>query len=200
MKITSVVFHPLLIATHLTALFLYVSPELLPRVQPQMTLQFLLLVFLITGFLPAFSIFLLKKFKYVSDLELIKRNERLLPFILILFYYAAACYLFYEKLEMGLLFNFVMISITILIFLLILITFKFKISIHATAIWSAIGYLTAILILNYTENRSILFAGLIFAGLTSTSRLYFGYHTSKQVWIGAILGFFYGLTVLLLFV
>ena len=198
MKITSAVFHPLLIATHLTVLFLYISPELLSEIQPQVRLHFLLLIFLITGFLPAFSIFLLKRFKYVSDTELIKRNERLIPFILILIYYIISCYLFYEKLEMGRLFNLVMISVTTLIFFLILITLKFKISIHATAIWSAAGYLTAILI-RYEDVGIILFAGVIFAGLTSTSRLYLGYHTPKQVWIGAILGFFYGLTVILLF-
>jgi len=199
MKIVSVVFHPLLIATHLTVLFLYAFPEMLPGVQPQATLYFLLLVFLMTGFLPAFSIFLFKKFQYISDLELVKRNERLIPFICILFYYTTACFLFYEKLKIGLLFNLVMISVTILIFLLILVTLKFKISIHATAIWSAAGYLTAILMLSYAEVRLILFAGLIFAGLTSTSRLYLGYHTSKQVWTGAVLGFLYGLTVLLFF-
>ncbi|MDE0470512.1 MAG: phosphatase PAP2 family protein [Ekhidna sp.] len=198
MKITSVVFHPLLIATHLTGLFLYISPELLSGIQPQATLHFLLLVFLITGFLPAFSIFLLKKLNYVSDTEIIKRNERLIPFLFILIYYIIACYLFYEKLEMGPLFNLVMISVTTLIFFLILITLKFKISIHATAIWSAAGYLTAILI-HHAEVRIIIFAGLIFAGLTSTSRLYLGYHTPQQVWMGAILGFFYGLTVILLF-
>ncbi len=200
MKFVSVIFHPLLIATHLTALILYTAPELLSRIQPQIHLQFLLIIFLITGVMPAFSIFLLRTFKYISDLELEKRNERVTPFIFILFYYGVACYLFKEKLEMDFLFNTVMISVTLLIFMLLLITFKFKISIHSAAIWSAVGYLTAMLI---TQGLTLnwVYYGLVFcAGLTSSSRLFLGYHSPTEVWSGAFLGFGYSFLVLLLLV
>ena len=199
MKIISVVFHPLLIATHLTALILFVAPELLPRIQPQVFTDFLFLIFLVTGFLPAFSVFLLRKFKYISDLELSKRGERLIPFIFILFYYAVACYLFYEKLAMGSFFNLVMISVTILIFILIVVTLRFKISIHSAAAWGGVGYVTAILVTNPIEAQWMYFFIVVMAGLTSTSRLYLGYHTPKQIWAGVLLGFIYCLAVVLSF-
>ena len=198
MKIVSVVFHPLLIATHLTALLLFKAPELLPRIQPQIHLQFLLIIFLITCVMPAFSLFLLKTFKYISDLELEKRSERLAPFLLILFYYGVACYLFKEKLEMDYLFNLVMISVTILIFILLLITFRFKISIHAAAIWGAVGYLTAITITYGLTVDWIYYLMVFMAGLTSTSRLYLGYHNSKEVWSAALFGFSYCTSVVIL--
>jgi len=199
MKLFSVVFHPLLLATHLTGLIIFTSPELLPRIRPEIYLDFLFLVFLITSFLPAFSIFLLKKFKYISDYELTNRGERLIPFVFILFYYAMASYLFYAKLDIGYLFNLVMISVTILIFILIVTTLKFKISIHSAAVWGGVGYLTAIFLVSSVSTLWLLFIGILSAGMTSTSRLYLGYHTPKQVWFGVILGFAYSIAVVLAF-
>lgn len=200
MKIISVIFHPLLIASHLTALLLYTAPELLPRIQPQVSRQFLLIVFIITAVLPAFSIFLLKTFKYISDLELVKRRERVIPFAFILFYYGIASYLFMVKLEMEFLFNIVMISVTALIAILLVITMKFKISIHSAAIWGAVGYLTAINITQSITVDWIYYSVVLIAGLTSTSRLYLGYHTSKEVWTGSLLGFSYCFLVFVAFV
>ena len=188
-----------MIATHLSALLIYQAPELLPRIRPQVVPQFLLVVFMITALMPAFSIFLLRTFKYISDLELIKRKERLVPFTFILVYYGIASYLFYEKLEMGPLFVVVMISVTVLIFILLLITAKFKISIHASAIWSAVGYITAIMIFYAITLSWAYYSLIIIAGLTSTSRLYLGYHTSKEVWIGSLFGFVYSFLMVLIF-
>ena len=199
MKFISVVFHPLLLATHLTGLILFIAPELLPRIHTEVRLDFLFLVFLITGFLPAFSVFLLRKFKYISDLELMKRSERVIPFFFILFYYVMASYLFYTKLDIGFLFNLVISSVTFLILILILITIKFKISVHSAAIWSSVGYLTAFFIISPITNLGLLFAAILCAGLTSTSRLYLGYHNAGQVWAGAVLGLFYSLIVTLVF-
>ena len=199
MKMVSVVFHPLLIATYLSALILYQSPELFPRIQPQVAPQFILVVFLLTAALPGFSIFLLRSFKYISDMELMKRNERLVPFTFILFYYAAACYLFIEKLEMGVLFSIVMISVTVLIFILLIITAKFKISIHSAAVWGSVGYLTGIHLVEGIPTNLVFYFLLIAAGLTSTSRLYLGYHRPTEVWSGAIFGFSYSFIVVLFY-
>jgi len=200
MKIVSVAFHPLLIATHLSLLILFLAPELLPTIQPQAYKHFLLLVFIITAVMPALSLFLLKSFKYISDLELKNRNERALPFAFILFYYGIASYLFMVKLEMGFLFNLVMISVTVLIFLLLLISTKFKISIHSAAAWSAAGYLTAIFITQNIDLHWAFYLTICLAGLTTASRLYLGYHSPKEAWLGAILGFSYSLLIFILLI
>ncbi len=197
MKFFSVAFHPLLIATHLTGLVLITAPELIPTIRPHVYLHFTFLVFLTTGLLPALSIYILKKFNYISDFELTHKGERITPFIFIFIYYLLASFLFCVKLEMGFLFNLILISVTCFILLLTLITIKFKISIHAAAIWSAVGYLTGIFILFPIDSNTPLFSVLICAGLTSSSRLALGYHTPKQVWSGAILGFCFGVIVVI---
>lgn len=198
MIIVSVVFHPLLIASYVTSLLLYSAPELLPRIPTEASLQFLLMVLIITGVMPAISILLLKTFKYISDLELQKRGERLVPFAFILFYYIVACYLFIFKLEMGHLFNLVIASVTLLILILIVITTKFKISIHAAAIWGAVGYLTAIFISQGLTVNWLYYALIIAAGLTTASRLYLRYHTPKEAWIGSLFGFSYSFLIFMI--
>ena len=130
-------------ATYLSAILFTKAPELFPRVQAQVVPQFLLVIFITTGLMPALSIFVLRTFSYVSNLDLTKRKERIKPFAFIAFYYGASSYLFGEKLQMGDLFMIVMIGVSVLILILLMITFKFKISIHACAIWSGVGFLTA---------------------------------------------------------
>jgi len=197
MKTISVVFHPLLIATYLTTILLFKAPELLPQINPQVIPQFLLMVFLITTAMPAFSVLLMRTFKYISDLELSNRSERLMPFGLILFYYIAASYLFIQKLELFGLFAQLILSVTILIFILLLITTRFKISIHAAAIWCFVGYLTTISIFYLAQFGWFYYAFVLAAGLTSTSRLYLGQHSHREVLAGSLLGFSYGFSVLL---
>ena len=195
MTIVSVVFHPLLVASYVTCLLLYSTPELLPAIPVEASVQFLLLVFFMTAAMPGISIFLLRRFNYISDLELEKRGERLIPFAFILFYYVAASYLFMFELGMGYLFNLVMISVTLLILILILITTKFKISIHAAAVWSAAGYLTAIYASHGITVNWMYYTTIIAAGLTTVSRLYLQYHTPKEAWSGSFLGFSYSFLV-----
>lgn len=198
MKIVSVVFHPLLIATYLSYVLFTNAPELFPRVLPQATLQFLLVIFITTCVMPALSIFLLKTFSFISNLELTERSERIKPFIFIAFYYAASSYLFADKLEMGPVFMTVMIGVTILIIILSVVTFWFKISIHAAAIWGGLGFVSAMSLTLGAQVGWYYYVLILAAGLTSTSRLYLGYHRPKEVWSGAILGFVYSFLLILI--
>lgn len=191
MKIISAVFHPLLMATYLSFILFTQCPILFPRVLPQLIPQFILMVFITTCLMPALSIWILKTFSYISNLELTERKERAKPFILVACCYATASYLFAVKLQMGSIFMTVMIGVSILIGLLLLITFWFKISVHAAAIWSGVGFVTALIISFGVSIGWYYYLLIVAAGLTCTSRLYLGYHQPKEVWSGALLGFTY---------
>ncbi len=183
-------------ATLLSTILFNKAPELFPRVMPQVVPQFVLVIFITTCLMPALSIFLLKSFSYISNLEMTKRKERIRPFIFITFYYAVSSYLFDEKLEMGLIFMTVMISVSILIAFLLVITHWFKISIHSAAIWSAVGFVSAMILTLGIDLGWIYYALILAAGFTSTSRLYLGYHQPKEVWAGSVLGFVYSFVVI----
>lgn len=186
-------------ATYLSAILFTQAPELFPRVMPEVVPEFVLVVFITTCLMPALSIFLLRTFSFISNLELTKRNERIRPFIFIAFYYAVSSYLFEDKLQMGPIFMTIMIGVSVLIVLLLLITARFKISIHSAAIWSSVGFLTALAIHWGAVTGWYYFGLILAAGLTSSSRLYLGYHKPKEVWSGAILGFIYSYLTILIF-
>ncbi|WP_421763239.1 hypothetical protein [Ekhidna sp.] len=186
-------------ATYLSTILFHKSPELFPRVIPEAIPQFVLVVFITTCLMPALSIFLLRSFSYISNLELTKRKERIRPFIFIAFYYAASSYLFADKLQMGPVFMTVMISVSTLIALLLVITAWFKISIHASAVWSGLGFICALIVTMGVDIGWYFYAVIIAAGLTSTSRLYLGYHQPKEVWSGALLGFAYSYLTIIVF-
>lgn len=198
MKTISVAFHPLFMATYLSAIFLNLTPELFPGLVSETVPLLVIVIFITTALIPGLSIFLLKSLSFLSDLEVTKRTERFRPFALIVICYAAATYFFETKLALGPLFMTVMAGVTVLIFIILIITIRFKISGHATAIWSAVGYLSAIIILANLDIQWIYYSAIAFAGLTCTSRLYLGYHQPKEVWAGSILGFLYGFLSLLI--
>lgn len=147
--------------------------------------------------MPALSIFLLRSFGFISNLELTKRQERLRPFLFIAFYYIASSYLFSEKLGMGPVFMTIMQGGSILIIALMIVTLWFKISIHATAIWSAVGYVSALAVFGGVDLGNYYFALILAAGITSTSRLALGYHAPKEVWAGILIGFAYSFLTML---
>ncbi|WP_436517646.1 hypothetical protein [Ekhidna sp. To15] len=187
-------------ATYLSYVLFTKSPELFPRVVPQAVPQFLLVIFITTCLMPALSIFLLRTFSFISNLELTKRTERIRPFIFIAFYYVASSYLFADKLRMGPVFMAVMIGVSILIVILLIITRWFKISIHTAAIWSGVGFVSALTVAMGVNIGWYYYALILAAGLVASSRLYLGYHEPKEIWSGAILGFTYSfLTILVIF-
>ncbi|MEM9895596.1 MAG: phosphatase PAP2 family protein [Bacteroidota bacterium] len=198
MNIISVIFHPLLLATWLCGALLTIYPGIFPRIQPDLTLQFLLVLFLLTSLLPALSIVLLRSFSMISNFNISERKERTMPFLFITFYYLAASYLFIVKMQLGSTFITLMVSVSLLILLLVVMTRWLKVSVHAAAIWAASGYLIALTLKMAYLPHPILFILIIGAGLTSASRLYLGHHSPKEIWVGSITGFLYGFLVILL--
>lgn len=188
MKLFSGLCHPLLMATYLSIVLLIGAPELFAF--PARTAQILVLaVFLTTCAIPAFSIYTLKLFSRISNLELTNKEERPLPFSFIFIWYGISSYLFVFRLGLGKPFSTIMIAVTILIGLLFVITKWFKISIHSTAIWSAVGIIAALMITKAVSIPAILFGTILLAGITSMSRLFLGYHEPREVWYGTFLGF-----------
>lgn len=200
MKAISVVFHPLLMATLMSALLFGKAPEIYPGLQPQAYYYFISVIFIITGLLPAISIFVMKMSSMISSFELVKRSERLYPFAIITIYYGVAAYLFTEKIQIGSPFDIIMIAVTVLIALLLIISIRFKISIHATSIWSAIGFISALIVTMGIDLGIYFYIIILAGGITSASRLFLGYHTPKEIWTGTILGFVYSFLAMYFFV
>lgn len=141
----------------------------------------------------------MKMSSMITSFELVKRTERFYPFAIITMYYGVAAYLFSTKIQIGNPFDVIMISVTLLTGLLLIISFRFKISVHSAAIWGAVGFLGALIVTMGIDLGIFFYVVIIAAGLTSSSRLFLGYHTPKEVWAGAILGFSFSFSAIVIF-
>lgn len=197
-RLVSYLFHPLLFLTYLVVLLGLLMPRFL-LIPAAAIWRFAGFVALITFIFPAANIVLLKAFGTIRSLEMEKRKDRLLPFMMITVFYGVVCAMFYYKVSMNLNFNKIMLIATALTAVATVMTFFFKISIHSLAMGGALGI---IMPLNKAAEGALLYPVvllIVLAGLVMSARLYLQVHTLREVGYGAALGFlvgFFGMIIL----
>jgi len=185
-RVTSIIFHPLLIPT--LGFLLLLNSDFYFALLPWSVKKFMLLtVFLSTCILPALSILILSmnpKF----DIKMEKSTDRILPLLLSsVFYYLG--YLILEQLPVYPIYNLFLIASILVQISLIVVSLKWKISAHSAAIGGLIGGISA-LSFRLHENAILVLSLLILvAGLVATSRLILLKHTNSQIYAGFSLGF-----------
>lgn len=191
-RIVSVLFHPLLLATYMFALFSLSFPAGLDPLKEDGYWNFVFLIFCVTFLLPALNIGIFRTFGSIKSLAMEERQERIIPFSFIAILYGVLTYLFYSRTRIGLNDNLLkfLIIIDVLVIVATLVTVFYKVSVHSMAIWGLIGIL---LPLNkVSEDGALLFptiVAIVLAGLVMTARLQLDAHTPREVMIGGVLGF-----------
>jgi len=194
-RVVSVIFHPLLMATYLFGLLYYFLPSALYPISQGRQQVLLGFIFMMTFVLPLLGISMLRTVGAISSFTMLNRRERIRPFFLITIVYLFFTYFFAFKLGVGLddnLFRFLLI-IDLLVIAATVITFFYKISIHSIGV---MGLLGIILPLNRIVENNTLFIPtivlILVAGLIMSARLQLNSHTSREVWVGAMIGFVIG--------
>lgn len=185
-RITSIVFHPLLIPT-LGFLLLFNSGFYFSLMPWSVKKFILLIVFLSTCVLPALSIGLLA-LSPRFDVNMEKSTDRVLPLILSSIYYYLG-YLVLQRLPVYPIYNFFMLASILVQIVLLIVTLRWKISAHSAAIGGLLGGIMALSIRLGENPVLILIALILTAGLVGTARLILGKHTNLQVYSGFLLGF-----------
>jgi hypothetical protein len=192
-RVTSLVFHPLLIPT-IGFLLLFNSDFYFSIIPWNVKRYMLLVVFLSTCVLPAISVLILSinpKF----DLSMEKNTDRVLSLLISSISY----YLGYQLLKQLPVFpayNVFLLGAILIQIALLPISMRWRISIHAAAIGGLVGGILG-LSFRLQENPVQLLSLLILtAGLIVTSRLILEKHTQSQVYTGLSIGFFILLAVI----
>lgn len=195
-RVTSVILHPLLMATYLFGLLYLFLPSALYPMSRGNQRSVLFAIFMMTFVLPAIGISLLRTVGAISSFAMVERRERIRPFFLITIVYLFFTYFIAYRSGLGLenaLLKFLLI-IDALVIAATAITFYFKVSIHSIGVMGLVGM---ILPLNRAAEDNALFyptVVLIFlAGLVMSSRLQLNSHISREVWVGAFTGFLIGI-------
>lgn len=194
-KIISIVFHPLLMPTYGTILFLWAYPSISPSTPIEegdivRTPQHVLMsVFINTFMMPAIAILMMKGIGFIKSLEMEDKKDRIIPFIATMTFYIWAFLAVKDY------FNFMpniyiifMLGTVISLMASFFINLFFKLSIHMVGIS---GLLVATMLMMMSAEKSLITIFLLIItlnGLIATARLYLKAHTVKELYIGFLVG------------
>lgn len=200
----SVVFHPLLMATYMLVILLFLNPYLfgVNNISEQWSL--VIIMMLSTVFMPALLVIMLKHLEVVPSIELENREDRIIPYILAGFFYVVMTTFFAYHPNMPDAFTAFMMGATIGLFLAFFINLFSKISAHTTGMGGLVGMvlitvwqfssgafsirLGTIGIL-HANSYLLLMLVILIAGLVGTARLRLEAHEQQDIYGGYLIGF-----------
>lgn len=187
-KLFSYLFHPLFIPTYFFLyLMQYYSFEFAGITDWQLKLR-LFGVFWMTAFFPAFAVFLLWRLKFSDGIFLRTQKERIVPYIITMFFYWWMHYLSRNFPDQPAVLKFFYTGIFMSSVAGLLANNSYKISMHAMGVG---GFATAIILtsIHYQNLDGIAISLAVFiAGCICSARLILNEHTLKEVYTGLFAG------------
>ncbi len=194
-KVVSYVFHPLLMATYGTVLFLWAFPNIevpaltegddIIRTPQHLTIS----IFVNTFIMPAVAILMMKALGFIRSVEMHNKKERIIPFVAAMTFYIWAFLAVKDYFSyMPYIYTVFILGTLISIILSFLITLFYKLSIHMVGIS---GMLVAVMLMMMNSTKPMLnvfLAVIILNGLIATARLYLKAHTIKEIYVGFMVG------------
>lgn len=187
-KLISYLFHPLFIPTYIFIFLIFQFPyEFAGITEYQLKLR-LFSIFWLTAFFPAFAVFLLWRLKFSDSIFLRTQKERIVPYIITMFFYWWMYYLSRNFTDQPVVLKFFYMGIFLATVFGLVLNNYFKISLHAIGVGGAMAAI--ILFAMYYQmllGVSISVATLV-AGIVCTSRFLVSDHTNKEVYTGLFVG------------
>jgi hypothetical protein len=183
----TILFHPLLMPT-LGLLLIFNSGTYLSLLDPAAKRAVLFVMALGTLFFPLMMIPVLYYRNLISSLQEASREERFLPYLILLILYVIT-FIYFARLPLrGVIQNYVL-SVTILLFVLIVVNIKFRICVHMAAIGGITGLVVVLIFLYETPLQGFLVMSILAAGLTGTARQILGVQRPVEIYTGFLVGF-----------
>lgn len=184
----SFILHPVLIPV-LTLLLVVQADPILTQILPGRALwRILLAVGITTGVLPALSVLILSKAELITSIELKERKERIIPFIMTLFYLTATYVLLMKASLPSLIYSTLLGGIVAFAGLTIM-TFFWRVSAHLCAYGSLVGSLTGLFAHSPFPFKDLLILLVLVGGALASARFYLGAHSLRELAVGSVWGF-----------
>jgi hypothetical protein len=184
----SYLFHPLFIPTYIFIFLVYQVPyEFAGITDYQLKLR-IFSIFWMTAFFPAFAVFLLWRLKFSSSIFLRTQKERIVPYVITMFFYWWMYYLSRNFSDQPVVLKFFYMGIFASTVVGLILNNYFKISLHGIGVG---GALMAVILfsLHYKLQLgiSISIAALL-TGIVCSARLLVSDHSEKEVYTGLLVG------------
>ncbi len=184
----SYLFHPLFIPTYIFIWLAQRFPFEFSGITPDTMMYRYISIFWMTAFFPAFAVFLLYKLKFVDSIFLNSKKERIIPYIITMFFYWWMYYLSRNFIDQPLVLKMFYLGIFIASAAGLIFNNFLKISMHAIAVSSAFTLLiTALFYYNANLGIDLSICTLI-TGLVITARSIVSDHTSRELSMGLATG------------
>ncbi len=187
-KIISYLFHPLFIPTYIFFWLLARFPVEFAGITPEALFFRKINVFWMTAFFPAFSIFLLWRLKFIDNIFLRTQKERIIPYIIVMFFYWWMWYLSREWNDQPTALKFFYFGIFIATVPALILNNFFKISMHAMGMGGALVCVLLTCYIYQTNMGLDIAVATIAAGMVCTARLLLGDHSNKEIYSGLLIG------------
>ncbi|TND10265.1 MAG: hypothetical protein FD123_513 [Bacteroidetes bacterium] len=187
-SILSWIFHPILMVSYASALYFVAFPYIRITANTERVQLMLLMILLLTFFLPGLSTFIMFRRGRLSQMQLGERKERLFPLVYTAIIYMIALFMIRGKGFPGFIEVFLLGSIASLL-LASVINFRVKVSLHALGIGGLAGGMLAAYLHLQHGNLWILALIFLLCGMIGTARLVLHAHRPGEIYLGLLSGF-----------
>ena len=184
----SYIFHPLFISSYVMAFLLFVHPMAFSQIDRQTKILRFINIVLCNVLLPAFSVFLLWRLKFIQSIFLRTEKERILPYLVAMVFYWWTWDVFRNLPDIPPVAVHFLLGSFLALCGAWMCNIYFKISMHTVAMGSALMFF---LLFSFTDDYAsglYLSIAVLATGLVATSRLVLTAHSNFDIWSGLFVG------------
>jgi hypothetical protein len=186
--IVSYVFHPLFIPTYVFLFLLKAFPYEFADITDWQLQMRLFGVFWLTAFFPAFAVFLLWRLKFSDSIFLRTQKERIVPYVISMFFYWWMYYLSRNFQDQPIVLRFFFMGIFIATVFGLILNNYFKISLHAMGVGGATTAIILFSIYYHLNYGGVICICILLTGIVCSSRFLVSDHTNKEIYSGLAVG------------
>ena len=184
----SVLFHPLLLSSYVFAFLIYLHPAAFEGFDKHTKNLRMFSMVLFTIFFPAISLFLAWRLKLIGSLTLENRQDRLVGFIVTMFFYFWASYVFRSLPDTPPVASHFVTGTFLAVCGAWMCTIFYKISLHAVAAGGLVMFSILFAEVDPFVSGLYLVLPVLIAGIICSSRLILGAHNRFEMVSGLIVG------------
>lgn len=184
----SYVFHPVLIASYVTAFLVFLHPLAFAGYDFRDRVMVLAAVFFSSSFLPAFAVFLMERLGFVSSVFLRTQRERIIPYAAAIIFYFWIWYVFRNQYRTPVFFVQFLLGSFLGVCSAWMWNIRLKVSMHATAVGGMVMFFLLQILSGGETTGQYLAIALLIAGIVCTSRLIVSDHSRTEIYLGFFTG------------
>lgn len=186
--LVSFIFHPLFVPIYITFFVLYVHPLLFAGYNPGMKMRLVATVFVNLTMLPAITVFLCWRLKFIDNLYMNTQKERIIPLAAAMIFYFWCWFVLRNFTEIPVVYRQFLLGSFITIIGAWLANITFKVSLHALAMGGMFCYLFLLLFNTVGGSAQYFAIATIIAGVVCTSRMILSSHRPFEIYAGFFIG------------